>query len=49
MDIKNYIQASIETKTKILKSDLDTNKYFSTIDHENEKEKYENIYNYLIG
>ena len=34
-----------QTKAKILKSDLDTNKLFNTIDNENEKEKYENAFN----
>ena len=34
-----------QTKAKTLKSDLDTNKYFNTIDNENEKEKYENAFN----
>ena len=34
-----------QTKAKILKSDLDTNRLFNTIDNENEKEKYENAFN----
>jgi len=34
-----------QTKAKTLKSDLDTHKYFNTIDNENEKEKYENAFN----
>ena len=33
-----------QTKAKILKRDLDSNKYFNTIDNENEKEKYENAF-----
>ena len=42
------------TKTKILKSDLDRNKYsdsnykcFNTIENENEKQRYENAFNYF--
>ena len=34
-----------QTKSKILKSDLKSNKLFNTIDIENEKEKFENAYN----
>ena len=34
-----------QTKAKILKSDLDTNKLFNTIDNENEKDKYVNAFN----
>jgi hypothetical protein len=34
-----------QTKAKILKSDLDKNKLFNTIDIENDKEKYKNAFN----
>ena len=34
-----------QTKTKILKSDLVRNKYFNTLDNDNEKEKFENAIN----